>query len=167
MRKFEMSPKLRAQVDRLIARAQVAKAEKRKAAWSAGHAKNKRRQQERKAARAGAAMSGLVPRYGTNAERRILPLTGWKVLLARMEPDCWYTFGELRAMMPEYAPRSIDAWVRQEHYAARFIERAGNPDYEPHSIGRFPSVTIGRYLHRVKPEHIEQAREWQRQLGEE
>lgn len=164
MRKFEMSPKLRAQVDRLIARAQVAKVEKRKAAWSAGHAKSKRRQQERKAARAETAMSGLVPRYGTNAERRILSLTGWKVLLARMEPDCWYTFGELRAMMPEYAPRSIDAWVRLERYARPYLERAGNPDFVPIGVGN--PVVVPRYLYRVATEAASAAAGWRSDLGE-
>lgn len=164
MKKFEMSPKLRAQVDKLIMKGNLAKAAKRKAAWAKGRDKAKRRARERDAAQAAAIMSGMRGRVGTNAERRILQLTGWKVMLARMEPDCWYTFGETRKLMPEYAPRSIDAWVRQERYAGRYLERAGNPDYVP--IGKGNPVVVPRYIYRVAAVAAGKAAGWRSAIGE-
>src|SRR5687768_8823623 len=47
---------------------------------------------------------GLV---GRDWGKRLLALPGWKVLIARLDPNWWYGVQDAYALMPEYAAKSV------------------------------------------------------------
>jgi hypothetical protein len=94
---------------------------------------------------------------------KILPLAGWKVLVARMEPGTWYGMLELRALAPEYRRGSFKAWIKLKLLAGGFVERAGNPDFDHSKPGG--SQTESRYLHRLSGKGAAAAQDWRKALG--
>lgn len=97
----------------------------------------------------------LVPRtiHG-RSNRRLLPLPGWQILICRMEPGSWYATVDLQALMPEYAPRSTNAFVWQELKRRSLLQRAMNPDYKGLPNGKRQS-RMPWYLYALSPRAIE------------
>lgn len=94
---------------------------------------------------------------------KILPLAGWKVLIARMEPGTWYGMAELRALGPEYRRGSFKAWTKLKMLAGGYVERAGNPDFDHSKPGG--SQLESRYLHKLSEKGLAAAQDWRKALG--
>lgn len=162
MKKFEMNAEHRRLVDLAIARGNLVKVQRQREATKRGQALKARRRVEQKATRARPTMHG---KYSLpNELRQHLALPGWKVMCARMDPDVWYSFTELRRMMPEYSGGSVKAWVFQKAVVFELFERAGNPDFDPSRPER-ASLT-GRYLYALAHSAAGKAKEWRLALGE-
>lgn len=99
-------------------------------------------------------------RVGVPALR--LPVAGWKVAIARMELDTWYSSGEIVKLLPEYAATSIPVWLINE--ARDCVERGENPDWAP-GLERLWGKAIPRYLFRVAPSVAGKRSEWRRAIG--
>ena len=98
-----------------------------------------------------------------NAERQMLALPAWQVLIARMDPGRWYRFGELVALMPEYAKGTVKAHVLQNLPRRGLIEREENPDFDP-SIPE-KAMASGMYRYRMAGKAVSLAVEWRKELG--
>lgn len=157
---FERTPMAAKRIEKAMARLDAARVRRQKAVHAAAMRKRTTRRKERQvAAREPAHMVG----QGRPALQKILPLAGWKVLAARMEPGTWYTAGDVRAMMAEYAKGSIKAWLRQLLPKQGLLERAGNPDYDPKTLR--PGQTGVRYLYALTAAGASAAAEWRCELG--
>ncbi len=157
---FERTPTAAKRIEKAMARLDAARARKRKAAHAAAMARRAKRQQElREAARE--PVHTVV--RGRPELQKINALAGWKVLAARMAPGTWYTAGQIRALVPEYARGSVKAWVGQLLPKAGLVERAGNPDYDPRTLR--PGQNGVRYLYALTATGAREAAEWRCELG--
>lgn len=73
--------------------------------------------------------------------KRLTDAPGWRVLADRMarEPERWWSTQELYAVMPEYARRSVRAWLYRPDnglLAQGLAVRAPNADYDAARPGR-------------------------------
>lgn len=90
------------------------------------------------------------------------PIAGWKVIVARMEPDTWYLSAQIHDLMPEAPRGSVRAWLWDRAVKLGYVERAGNPDFDPNA----PAVVMqARYLYRVAQNRTQEAQEWREALG--
>ncbi len=84
--------------------------------------------------------------------KRLTDAPGWRVLADRMarEPERWWSTQELYAVMPEYARRSVRAWLYRPDnglLAQGLAVRAPNADYDAARPGRRQMEP--RWLYRV------------------
>lgn len=84
--------------------------------------------------------------------KRLTDAPGWRVLADRMarEPERWWSTQELYAVMPEYARRSVRAWLYRPDnglLAQGLAVRALNADYDAGKPGR--RQTEPRWLYRA------------------
>lgn len=140
-------------IDKAMARLDAKRVRARKAKMSAARDNAKRRDRERRMAKAEA----LRPSRGRKVAKLGPP--GWQVLVARMDDGTWYTFAELRALTPEYAIGSIKAWVHQRLPREGLIEKAGNPDCDP------AAKQGSRFLYGLSPAGREQAASARSDIG--
>lgn len=99
-----------------------------------------------------------------NEKRMLAPLPGWQMLVARMVPGQWYALPDLRGLMPEYAGKSVTAYVGQELREHGLIERALNPDFDRSRNERRQMEPM--YLYRLSRISETRRREWLGELGE-
>lgn len=147
---------MKAAIDRALARMDAKRTARRRAAGDAARQVGKRRDREKRIAKAAL----LRPK---RKRVRRLELAGWRILCARMADDTWYEFGQLRALMPEYARGSAKAWVMQGLQKRGLIERAGNPDFDPGAARG--SKTPVRYLYKLTATGAGRAVEWRETVG--
>lgn len=157
---FERTPTAAKRIEKAMARLDAARVRKQKAAHAAAMAKKAKRQQERREA---AREPVRTVARGRPELQKINALAGWKVLAARMEPGTWYTAGQIRALVPEYARGSVKAWVWQLLSKAGLVERAGNPDYDPRTLR--PGQNGVRYLYALTATGASEAAGWRCELG--
>jgi len=154
----------RRRVEQALALIDVGKVRWRKKRLAHAHATSARRFKERHRAKP------PRPDFGVkslpNELRKRLPLPGWQVLAARMQPGVWYRFTDLVAIMPEYARGSVKAWLHQRlPREGVAIDRAGNPDFDPAA----PAQTAnqgGRYLFKIGDKAVSVAQGWALAIGE-
>ena len=95
-----------------------------------GNAARRRKKRQRDVARRKGRMAARraagLP-VGEAGRRGPSGLTGWQMLVARMEPGAWYGFGDLVALLPEYGRNSVHAYVYQLMPARGVIERVHAP----------------------------------------
>lgn len=157
---FERTPTAAKRIEKAMVRLDAARVRKQKAAHAAAMALREKRKRERREA---ARTPVRTIRQAVPVLQRIQPLAGWKVLCARMEPGTWYTAGQLKAMMPEYAKGSLRAWIGQRLPEEGLVMRAGNPDYDPAKLQ--PGQTGERYLYALTEMAAELAAGWRCELG--
>ena len=157
---FERTPTAAKRIEKAMARLDAARVRKQKAAHAAAMRKREARNRERQAA---AREPVRTVGRGRPELQKINALAGWKVLAARMEPGTWYTVGQIRALVPEYAQGSVKAWVWQLLPKQGLIERAGNPDYDPRTLR--PGQNGVRYLYALTAAGASEAAGWRCELG--
>lgn len=154
--KFERSKAAERALERMLARADAKKRKKAIEDQARSHAVRDRRIREKRARPKGLSVVEL------NALAQKLPLPGWQVMLARMEPGVWYVLADLRKIMPEYACGTLKFWCWKLSEDG-WIERAGNPDWTGELI--WPAKTVPRYVYGLSKIGQEQAVEWREALG--
>lgn len=160
VKRYDQSPAMLRRIEQALARLDEQRTARRYARWADARAENARRRKERQAAARVRPDRGhrslpneLRPKYG---------LPGWQVLLARMEPGTWYTFGEIRRLMHDFSRDSVKAWFRQRCVGRGYVVKAGNLDFDPRK--RYGSVTPDRYLYRIDGKAAVLAQEWRSRL---
>ena len=153
-------------IEKAMARLDAKKQRERRAKWAAARKLRYKRAKERKLAKqAELRATSILRRRGGQPElTRRLPIAGWKAMAARLEPDTWYSFSDMRVLNPEFSKDSLKAWIQQRLRAQNLVERAGNPDFDD-SIPAGSQVAC-RYLYRLTAEGERLAAEWRRELGE-
>jgi len=158
-KRFEVDEEHHRLLQGALARLDTVRRKRAAIAHAGARANAKRRDKEKRMARA-TALAASVP----NRKRvRRLALPGYQMLCARMDPDVWYTFGELRAAMPEYSYRSVQAWLYQKGRRLGLFDRAGNPDFDDSVPER--AQASGRYLYRLSGKGASEAQEWLSAIG--
>jgi hypothetical protein len=157
---FERTPAAAKRIEKAMARLDAARVRKQKAAAAAAVKKRMARKRERSEA---ARVDYRPIVSGAPTLQRINALAGWKVMCARLEPGTWYTAGQIRALMPDYAKGSVKAWLWQLLPKAGLVERAGNPDYDPRKLR--PGQTGERYLYALTATGASEAAGWRCELG--
>lgn len=144
-------------IDRVLARLDARRVAKRKARNAQSSARSKARFAERRALDAAQLREGVIRRLTCEP---ILALAGWRVLVARMEPDTWYTLAEIKAIMPEYQYGSLKAWLWQVLRSLGMLQRAPNPDFDPGRAGKY-----ARYLYCLDGSALAMRGAWRDVLG--
>jgi hypothetical protein len=134
----------------------------RRAAIRAGGEKGRRVRAKRLLARRRAhwrkPTGGIV---GRDWGKPILALPGWKVLIARLDPNWWYGVQDAYVLMPEYAAKSVRSFFCQS-VRLGLMERGLNEAFD-HS--RAPGTqTEPMYLYRLSPAGEAGRKEWQKEL---
>jgi hypothetical protein len=98
---------------------------------------------------------------GRDWGKRLLDLPGWKVLIARLEPNWWYGVQDAYGRMPEYAAKSVRSFFCKA-VKLGLMERGLNEAFD-HS--RAPgNQTEPRYLYRLSSAGEARRKEWREQL---
>jgi hypothetical protein len=149
-------------IERAMERLDKAKATAARRRAKAAAAKRRAREHERRREKATAA-AATAPRGLSNAARMRWPIAGWKVMCARMDPALWYGASQIFALMADAPRGSVKAWLWDRAMSLGYIERAGNPDFDPELAGS--GVTQERYLYRIAQNRTQEAQEWREALG--
>lgn len=157
---FEINDEHRRNLERAMAMLDIARRKRQAAAQKRARANRQRRDKER---RKETARSLRAPTQPEGVRRPRLALAGWKMLCVRMDPETWFTFGELRRLMPEYASGSMKAWVMQMGPRRGLFERAGNPDFDDSVPER--AMASGRFLYRLTAAAAAEAAQWREDLA--
>ena len=98
---------------------------------------------------------------GRDWGKRILALPGWKVLIARLDPNWWYGVDDAYVPMPEYATKSVRSFFCKS-VKLGLMERGLNEDFD-HS--RAPgNQTEPRYLYRLITVGEARRKAWREEL---
>lgn len=143
-----------------------AKEERRHLALSIAGSKGWTRMWQLRRERATARRKARRKRDGSMLDRRShamkWAIPGWQVLLTRCDPEHWYEFGEIRALMPECTRDCVKAYFYQK-CRGRF-ERALHPDYTPQeSVYR---QKLGMYVYKISLQATQEAAGWRKALWE-
>ncbi|MBE0561833.1 MAG: hypothetical protein IH622_13605 [Ochrobactrum anthropi] len=150
-------------IDRAIARVDVGRRKRElEGLKRAAETRRRRDKQEKYAARERLAAEVKSGTRGLN--ERIAQLPGWQMLLVRMEPGRWYTYGELVKLMPEYSYNSLKVWTTMFLVKRGLVDRANNPDWKYEQTWK--SLSDPRYVYRVAHSATEQRAEWLREVLE-
>lgn len=161
VKRYDQSPAMQRRIEQALARLDEQRAARRQARQAEARAEHARRRQERREAARAKPDRGykslpneLRPKYG---------LPGWQVLLARLEPGTWYTFGQIRRLMHDFGTDSVKAWFRQRCVGRGYVVKAGNPDFDPRK--RYGAKTPDRYLYKIDGKAAILAQDWRKALG--
>lgn len=131
----------------------------RQRAKTAAAKRQARKREQRKAA---AVATGGVNRL-PNALRMRWPVAGWKMLCARMDPALWYSARQIFALMADAPRGSVKAWLWHKAIPLGYVERAGNPDFDPETARTM--LTQERYLYRIAQNRTQTVQEWREAVG--
>ena len=93
--------------------------------------------------------------------KRLLRLPGWKVLIARLDPDWWYGVQDAYVLMPEYAAKSVRSFFCTS-VKLGLLKRGLN---EAFNRSRAPgNQTEPMYLHRLSISGEARRKEWREEL---
>lgn len=133
-------------IDRAIARVDVGRRKRElEGLKRAAETRRRRDKQEKYAARE--RLAAEVRATARGLHERIAQLPGWQMLVVRMQPDRWYTYGELVKLMPEYSYQSLKPWLAQKLVPQGLVERANNPDWKYERSSQ--AMAAPRYLYKV------------------
>ena len=161
VKKFEWTNEQHRAVDRALARLFERRRAAERKANARVHVTKKRRVKEKREAKAKASTVPNIFHKPRPELAQKLALPGDRVLCARMENGAWYKFGEMRAIMPEYAKGSVAAWRRKLRLEG-LIDRAGNPGYDVSDPVK--AMATGRYLYALSEKGAQEAVEWRQVL---
>lgn len=150
-------------IDRAIARVDVGR-RKRELEGLKRAAETRRRRDRQLKERAREKLRVEMKTSSRGLQESIAQLPGWQMLVVRMQPDRWYTFGELAKLMPEYSYHSLKPWLFQKLVPQKMVERANNPDWKYEQTWK--AVSGPRYVYRVARSATERRAEWLRAVLE-
>lgn len=154
--------KLEKQMARLFERRAEREARKAAKAKQVEETKRRRERQRREAERERRRQQ-FRPGNGKAAVSRKLALGADKVLCARMAQGEWHTVADMRALMPEYAGKTVSS---QAGFLVQrgWLDRAGNPDWDPADMSS-EGQSKARYVYKVADNLAERVAEWRKELG--
>ena len=157
-RKFTTTKLDRRAIDSAIARLDAQKVVAAKRRAKAAAVKRRAREKERKQVAAKPTVKHMP-----NALKMRWAVSGWKVLCARMDPALWYGAGQIFDLMADAPRGSVKAWLWNRAIPLGYIERAGNPDFDPATLAT--CVVQERYLYRIAQNQTQAVQEWREALG--
>ena len=160
VKKFDMSAAQKRAVEKALARLELRKQRQAERVKNKHIETRNRRQKEQREAKA----ARIRPKRPSPAEMRKLALPGWQVLIARMDPEGWHTFGQIAALAPEYAYGTIKGYVMNRMPRDGWLERAGNPDFKEDPHNAVATMASGMMLYRLTDKSREKAQEWRQAL---
>lgn len=160
VKKFDMSAAQKRAVEKALARLEMRKQRQAERVRNKHIATRSRRQKEQREAKA----ARIRPKRQSPAEIQKLALPGWQVLIARMDPDGWHTFGQLRALTPEYSAGTIKGYALNRMPKDGWLEKAGNPDFKEDPHNCVATMASGMMLYRMTDKAREKRQEWREAL---